>query len=257
MIPPGGPINVELDGTKLGPVIWSEWGQTNRLAEAGLPDSIAFERANGQWELARDRDPERKSAIRYGPFKEVFKNQVLFVYATQGTADENAWALAKARFDAESFWYRGNGSIEVVADTDYLTHPERGVRSGSNSKRNVVLYGHADANAAWARLLPRSPVQVRRGSVKVGHREFEGHDLACLFLRPYPGDDTALVGAVSGSGRVGMRLSERLPVCLSGAGLPDCLVVDASMLVQGAGGVKWAGFFGMDWSVDQGEFVGP
>ena len=35
----------------------------------------------------------------------------------------------------------------------------------------------------------QSPVQVRRGQVKVGTRAVTGDDLACLFIRPRPGSD--------------------------------------------------------------------
>jgi hypothetical protein len=73
-------------------------------------------------------------------------------------------------------------------------------------------------------------------------------------LQPYPGDDTALVGVVSGSGLAGLRLTERLPYFTSGAGFPDCLVVGADMLERGIDGVRAAGFFGPDWSVARGEF---
>ena len=53
--------------------------------------------------------------------------------------------------------------------------------------RSVILYGHADSNAAWDALLHDSPVQVHRGNVKVDKREFKGDSLACLFVRPRPG----------------------------------------------------------------------
>ena len=38
---------------------------------------------------------------RYGPFKEAFRNRMVFVYGTKGTRAENDWAFAKARYDAE------------------------------------------------------------------------------------------------------------------------------------------------------------
>ncbi len=119
----------------------------------------------------------------------------------------------------------------------------------------MVLCDHADSNAAWRGLLEQSPVQVGRGLVRVGNRELRGGDLGALFLRPYPDDPAALVGVVAGSGLPGMRLTERLPVFLSGPGLPDRLVVGADMLARGVDGVRAAGFFGLDWSVDAGEFV--
>ena len=77
----------------------------------------------------------QKGPQRYGPFKEVFRNHVVLVYGTHGTAEENAWALARARYDAETFWYRGNGSIDVLSDRTFNPAHEL--------DRNVVLYGNA------------------------------------------------------------------------------------------------------------------
>ena len=93
----------------------------------------------------------------------------MLVVGTKGTPEENAWSLARARFDAEVFWYRGNGSVDIVADASF-SNP-----AGTEEfrDRNVILYGHAESNAAWPVLLGKSPVQVRRGQVKFGH----AHDL--------------------------------------------------------------------------------
>jgi hypothetical protein len=62
---------------------------------------------------------------------------------------------------------------------------------------------------------------------------------------------------VSGTGIVGMRIANRLPYLSPGVGLPDCVVFDGRVLTHGAEGVLAAGFFGLDWSVDGGEWAGP
>ena len=38
-------------------------------------------------------------------------------------------------------------------------------------------------------------------------------------------------------------------------GFPDDMIFSADMLQNGAKGIKMAGFFGNDWSVEKGEFV--
>ena len=63
----------------------------------------------------------------------------------QGKSEENTWAFAKARYDAETFWYRGNASIDVIPDTAF--------DAAAKPDRNVILYGNADTNAAWDALL--------------------------------------------------------------------------------------------------------
>jgi hypothetical protein len=112
-----------------------------------------------------------------------------------------------------------------------------------------MLYGNRDTNAAWPGLLAGSPVDVARGRVLVGERELRGEDLACLFIRPRRDSDTACVGAVAGSGIVGMRLTARVPYFTSGVGLPDWIVLGPEVCEQGVDGIRSAGFFGVDWSL--------
>ncbi|MBM3824450.1 MAG: alpha/beta hydrolase [Verrucomicrobia bacterium] len=206
---------------------------------------VHFRKEGGSW---RESDPvslDWKGPHRNGPFKEAFRHRMMFVYGTKGTPEENAWAYAKARFDAESFWYRGNGSVDVLPDLEF--DPRR------DSDRSVILYGHADANAAWEPLLGVSPVQVRRGHLVVGGETRRGDDLAALFLRPRPGSHRACVAVVAGTGLVGLRLTDRIPYFLAGVALPDWTVWTPRTLREGPDGVLGAGFFGQDWGVESGE----
>jgi len=235
-----GLLKVELDGQKLDNLPYPTTpDKTLWLARTGRTWSI------GSAPSATDKRPER-----CGPFKQAFRNRMVFVYGTQGTPEENAWSLAKARYDAEGFWYRGNGSIDVVADTAFDANRDR--------DRNVILYGNSDTNAAWKPLLSDSPVQVSRTHIAAGAQNLTGDDLACLFIRPRPGSARASVGVVSGSGLTGMRLTDRLPYFVSGVEYPDYLVLNPDTLTKGISGVRLAGFFGPDWNVPTGEFLaGP
>ncbi|MFQ5505783.1 MAG: alpha/beta hydrolase, partial [Planctomycetota bacterium] len=189
----------------------------------------------------------RKGPGRYGPFKEVFQRDFLLVAGTRGSPEETEWARQKARYDAETFWYRGNGSVEILADTEY--------DATRLKQRNVILYGNASTNAAWDLLLGKGPVQVEPGLIRIGTRRVKGEDLACLFVRPHDNDPETLVGAVSGTGLGGMRLTDRLPYFVSGIHYPDVFVAGPDMLEKGSRGVRVAGFFGLDWSVENGDFA--
>lgn len=235
-VPPGPAPTVVLDGQSL----------TNLTVRAG-DARIWFARVDAAWCQVEPPSLAWKGPHRYGPFKEAFQHRMMFVYGTCGTPEENAWAFAKARFDAESFRYRGNASVDVVPDTAFLPARE--------PDRSVILYGHAESNSAWDALLGGSPVQVRRGEVVVGSRELRAHDLAALFLRPRPGSDRASVGVVTGTGPAGMRLTDRVPYFLAGVAFPDCTVFGPDTLEVGAAGARVTGFFGPDWSVPGGEFV--
>jgi hypothetical protein len=234
---PDEPIQVTIDGQELTSLDWPE-----------ATRQIWLSQAEDHWTVSTD-PPSRdlKGPHRYGPFKDAFRHRVLFVYGTAGTRAENTWAFNKARYDAETFWYRGNGSVDVIADRDF--------DAGLEPDRGVVLYGNAETNSAWADLLGNSPVQVRRGSIRIGEKTVDGDDLACLFIRPRPESDIACVGAVSGAGLAGMRLTDRLPYFVSGVAYPDCTVIGPEMLSAGSAGVRVAGFFGLDWSVETGDFA--
>jgi hypothetical protein len=116
-----------------------------------------------------------------------------------------------------------------------------------------MLYGNSITNSAWPKLLKESPVQIDRSSIKIGGKQFTGEDLACLFIRPRMDSGTASVGAVSGTGIAGMRVAALLSRLSYMA--PDCVVLSSDAFVKGFDAIKAAGFFGIDWSVEKGEFV--
>ncbi len=232
---PGEPFKVEVDGQTFDKIPWP------------VKPQIWLTRQDEKWCLGSEPSAAGKGPHRYGPFKAAFRDRMIFVYGTKGTTEENAWAFNKARFDAESFWYRGNGSVDLVPDTTFDAQVEK--------DRGVILYGNADSNGAWPALLSESPVQVRRGEIRVGERQVAGSDLACLFLRPRPGSDRACVGVVTGTGVAGMKLTDRLPYFLAGVAYPDFTILGPDMLTKGTEGIRAAGFFGLDWSVNTGEFA--
>ncbi len=231
----GEKLSVELDGQKIANIPWPE------------SDRLYLRRTEDRWTVSKAPPLSEKGPHRYGGFKDAFRNRMVFVYGTTGNSEENAWARSKARFDAEVFWYQGNGSIDVVADAQF--------DPGKECDRNVILYGNADTNSAWKNLLGDSPVQVRRGQAAIGDHMEKGEATACLFVRPRPGSDGAMVGIVSGTGLPGMHATDKVPYFVSGTGYPDCLVFGVEALEKGIGGIRAAGFFGFDWSVKHGDFA--
>jgi dienelactone hydrolase len=233
-VQPGEPFEVDLDGGKIESIPYPKGDAT-----------LYLERQGEKWAVGEKPSPSMKNPARYGPFRDAFNHRMIFVYGTKGSPEENAWAFQKARYDAESFYYRGNGSIDVVPDTEF--------RADKEPDRNVILYGNATTNAAWKALFGDSPIQVEPGRVKVGDKDASGDDLACLFVRPRPGSDLAEAAAVSGTGISGMRLTDRMSYLSPGAGYPDYVVLGTDALETGDDGVRVAGFFGQDWGIDSGD----
>ncbi len=173
------------------------------------------------------------------------QNRFLFVVATHGTADENAWAANKARYDAETFQYRGNGAVDIVNDTAYNT----------DWHRNVILYGNGDTNSAWKPLLGNCPIQVNRNGVKVGDKALTGSDLATLFVYPHKARGKwVLVRRHRRAPAIEKaKATDRLAIFSSGVAYPDWTVFSAETLKTGVKGLKACGFFGNDWTITNGE----
>jgi hypothetical protein len=229
------PVTLELDSQKIPAIAWPAGGE------------LHLRRSDGLWQVAGSPSGMLKGPKRSGTFRDAIRHNVVFVYGTNGSVQENHWAFAKARFDAERFWYQGNGSVEVLADTECTIS---GIR-----ERNVVVYGNANTHRLWRALLGDSPVQVSSDNVTAGGKVFKGEDISCIFVRPRNGSDRLSVGVVSGTGLTGMRGTNRMPYLLPGIGFPDLLVSRASSYLRGEEAVLGAGFFGDDWSLENGEFV--
>ena len=230
-----GPLQVTLDGQEL----------TN-IPRPGNRGPIWLKKESDKWSIVAQPSAKVKGPHRYGSVKSELKHRFLFVYGTAGNDDTDAWIYAKARYDSETFWYRGNASVEFIADTEFDAQ--------ATKDRTVVLYGNADNNSAWKTLLGSSPIQVRDGSVTVGERTFQGDDLGTVFIQPRPGSDVASVIAISGTGDVGMRTSNPISLFLPFVRYPDLMVCQAA--VDGTQPiVHLAGYFGYDWSLQDAELV--
>ncbi len=233
---PNQPLNVNLDGQQLANIPWPV--DSNKI--------WLVHRAN-KWLVTARPTQSEKGPHRYGTFKDAFKNRFVFVYATKGSDAENAWAFDKARYDAEQFWYQGNGSVDVIADVEFS--------SGQYKDRNVILYGNSSTNAAWEKVLDKSDIEISSNRIKIGQHTFKGDNFACLMVRPRKGSDLASVGIVGGTGIKGMKLTDSRRYLFPGYAFPDCVIYSTAIFENGIDGVLAAGFFGLDWSLAGGEFV--
>jgi hypothetical protein len=235
-----GTTTILLDGASLEHVLPATDGMI-RLTRT----TTAEETATPTWAPSAPTPPTQKNPARSGPFKHAFNRKTVLVYGTRGSPEENAWMLAKARLDAETIWYRGNGCFDIVADTDF--NPE------AFKDRSVLLYGNDDINAAWTSLLPDSPLTVHRGGLFIGEHEFKDDWFAALFVRPRKDSAEALVGAVAFTGLRGARAAERLPYFSSGVAYPDWTIFSARTLSAGMAGVEAAGYFDNAWRLDESQ----
>jgi len=207
-------------------------------------DTVYLHKGAGGWVPGAKPGLEEKNPARAGTFKEAFDHRMVFVYGTLGSREERDWSLYKARYDAETWYYRGNGAVDIVADKEYT--PER------YQGRSVILYGNASTNSAWEVLLKDCPIQVKRNELKAGDKIYTGDDLAAYFIRPLP-DGRTSVAVITGTGLKGMQAANANQYFAGASGFPDYMIFRLGMLQTGASEVLMAGFFGNDWKLHMNE----
>ncbi|MCF7974798.1 MAG: prolyl oligopeptidase family serine peptidase [Phycisphaerae bacterium] len=229
-------LALEVDGQAIDNLPWPQRNE------------VWLKREGTSWRVIPEAPgPEQKNPVRYGGFKDAFRHRMIFVYATGGTPEENAWSYDKARFDAETFYYRGNGAVDIL--------PDHAFAAAAFPDRSVILFGNASTNLAWPGLLGDCPVQIRRGVLDAGGRRLTGDGWGVTMVRPRPDSDIASVGVVAGTGLPGMRAVTPNRYFVAGTGFPDLMIVSPDMFTWGVDGVKAAGYFGNDWTLEHGSVV--
>lgn len=228
-----GDIRISIDGTE---VTGKAGGTPLYLLNDG-----------GRWAVHQASPLSEKGPHRNGTLKDAFNHRMVFVYSTGGTKEENEWSVNKARYDAETWYYRGNGAVDIIADKDYA--PEK------YKDRGVIVYGNKTTCKAWKLLLNDCPIQVERNKVTAGGKQWTGEDLSACFVWPLPGSDVASVAVITGSGLTGMKAAYANQYFAGASGFPDFMVYNAKMLVSGVDEVKMAGFYDHAWKLSEGEMI--
>lgn len=209
-------------------------------------DTVFVVKENGKWVVSEKPLIHEKNPQRYGTFKEAFNHHMLFVVATGGTAEEKETVMNKAVYDAETWYYRGNGAVDLITDKEYSAAKYAG--------RNIILYGNANTNAAWKSLLGDCPIQVSNNEVKAGDAKWIGNDLAAYFIWPQK-DPNLLIGVVAATGVTGMKAAYANQYFAGGSGFPDFMIFTGDMLKGDDKAIKLAGFFNHQWKLSPAEYV--
>ena len=234
---------LELDGDQ---TIEVDGQAIDAATETG--SSLHLIHRDGAWVKAGSPPSKKdKGPHRNGGFKDAFRNRFVLVYGTEGTEQENEWYRNRACCDAEKFWYRANGNVEMVSDSQFAV--------GDYRDRNVVVYGNRDNNAAWELLLKDCPLQVSHGKLTLGNTSLSGTGWGAYFIYPRPDSDLASVGVVTASGVDGMKAAYANHYLVNATTFPDVMIFDQHFLSRGTQSLKCAGFWGNGWDVDSGDFV--
>jgi hypothetical protein len=233
-------LKLQLNSFELGDTISLSLDNETIQHVVGADHEVSILR-DPQWKVVSHSDPKHKGILRSGAFKESFNHKMVFVYGTSGNAQEDAWAYNKARYDAEVWYYRGNGAVDIVADDAFspTKYPNR----------NVIIYGNSNTNSTWNKLLKNCPITVARDRITLGSNVIEGTDLGAYFTWPRQDSDVAMVGVVSGTGLQGMNATDPNQYFAAGSGFPDYVIFDVDMLRRGSEGIKEAGFYNNKWEL--------
>ena len=229
-------VTIQLDHAN--PIVY----KTNSVS-----DTLVLELKQDNWVISSVPGLNQKGPHRYGTFKDGFRHKMVYVYGTTGTPQENEWSLNKAKYDAETWYYRGNGAVDIISDKAYSIDQYK--------DRGVVLYGNYSTNAAWSILLSDCPIRVERNKVTAGNSTWLGDDLGAYFVWPIAGSTIASVSVVSGSGIKGMNAALANQYFAGASGFPDFMIFSLDMLQAGANAIKMAGFFDNEWKMCKEEQV--
>ncbi len=165
-------------------------------------------------------------------FKAVWDCQMAFIIGSTGTKEEIRWMLAKARYDSEMSWYRGNATPEIITDVELSLQKDK--------KRNFIVYGSESSNGAFANIATTFSKQSNDWKTKLRkpNSVFLG---ICKF-------GTQQIGFIGGSDLQSMKASERLPVFGPGVGVPDLIIANPDIWIAGNGAVREARFWNPNWT---------
>ncbi len=242
-------LKLDLSGFRVNTRLSFNLDSTNTInfTTQTAADSLFLMKQDQQWKIVASPGMKVKGPHRYGTFKDGFNKNMVYVYGTKGTAAENSWNLNKARYDAETWYYRGNGALDIISDVEYS--------KAKYSGRNVVLIGNSNTNAAWKTLLADCPLQVGKGKITAGKKQWSGDDLGAYFIWPIAGTPSNTVAVITGSGIKGMQAVNANQYFAGGSGFPDIMIYRLDMLNKGIEGVEYAGFYDNDWKIQGGALL--
>jgi dienelactone hydrolase len=183
-----------------------------------------------------------KSPAFSGPIKKAYFSPFILVYGTQGDSESTEINLHQARVEAQNWWWRGNGCVEIIPDIK--------VNSETLDRYNLILLGGPETNAVTARIRKDLPISIKNNRLVFNGLEIEKDDVAFQIIYPNPLNREKYVVVKGGTSPKGEELAGLFNVIYSGAGLPDFIVYGEAVKEKGWGAILAAGFFDMNWKFD-------
>ncbi len=192
---------------------------------------------------SKKRDPDMmadvsRSEVQDRSINRVYFSPFILVYGTIGDDVSTGNYIAQARYQAFAWWYRANGYVEIIPDT--------AVTGEVIKNYNLVLFGNPLTNSIVKKINKDMPLKIKNESVYYNKQKIDGTDLCVVQVCPNPLNPEKLVCLYEPSTQEAEKYMGFFVPLYAGAGLPEFVVYDQSVLKYGWAGVKAAGFLGKE-----------
>lgn len=186
------------------------------------------------------RDPEltadiRRSELQDRSIKRAYFSPFILVYGTTGDSSSTKNNRSQARYQSYTWWYRANGYVQVIADTM--------VTDEIIKDFNLVLFGNTSTNSMIKKINSRLPLKIENQTVFYNKQKTEGDDLCIVQVYPNPRNKERLVCLYEPTTISSEKIMGFFTPLYAGAGLPEYIVYDKTVMKYGWAGIKAAGFF--------------
>jgi len=222
-----------------------------RLSEK---DSLSLRKEGREFHLEKPRKQKplkrqsgveniNKSSAFFGPIKKAYFSPFILVYGTRGDSSSTEINLHHARVEAQNWWWRGNGYVEIIPDIEVNTETIR--------RHNLILFGGPETNAITAKVIKNLPLSIKNDRLVINDQEIEKDDVAFQMIYPNPLNPEKYVVVKGGTSPKSDELAGLFNVIYSGSGLPDFIVYDETVKEKGWGAAIAEGFFDLNWKFDK------
>jgi predicted esterase len=221
----------------------------------GSESIVAKRHADGRWAVSKD-DETTSTTVRQrrqlGPIDSILRTRGAIQIVTHSD-DEEAKAVEHTALQiSNNLCQYFSSDTEITADISQAisnkTSSVISISLGPDMPQNHIQ----SAGAHHAITVHPDHVLIRDAQGSVHEYRDRGRGLAAIFLRPLPDERLELV--LWGVDEASLRIVARLVPTLTGAGVPDFVIADSSMLWKGIEGTMAMGFFDEHWYVSMNAF---